>query len=280
MSSWITRRTSSRTSSARSSPRSGPTSGWPSSRATPRSPSCDAEKRRRVDAPRHDRALLLRVPPAPPRRPPGDVVRVQRLRPDPGSRPQVRRPPRRSRSIQKVAGRAGAAGVGRDRRPPAAQERRRRAARHERLRPDQPGVHRRLRHRSGRARHARAHRDLRPDRRRAAPGRTTWSAAGRRRRLAGASSSPRRTPSSTVSVPTNVPPQVAWEFLTKPGQRMTWQPWVTEVAIEGATGGRRGPRLGQPLHARQGRGHRGDPRLAAVRLRHRPDDPRHARADR
>src|SRR4029078_4987736 len=43
-----------------------------------------------------------------------------------------------------------------------------------------------------------------------------------------------------VSVPTNVPPQVAWEFLTKPGQRMTWQPWVTEVAIEGATGGRRG----------------------------------------
>src|SRR6188472_2501602 len=31
----------------------------------------------------------------------------------------------------------------------------------------------------------------------------------------------------TVSVPTNVPPQVAWEFLTRPGQRMSWQPWVT-----------------------------------------------------
>ena len=39
-------------------------------------------------------------------------------------------------------------------------------------------------------------------------------------------------------------------------------------------------RLGQPLHARQGRRRRGDPRLAPVRLRHRPDDPRHARADR
>ena len=38
-----------------------------------------------------------------------------------------------------------------------------------------------------------------------------------------------------------------------------------------------GPRLVQPLHARQGRRHRGDPRLAAVRLRHRPDDPGHAR---
>ena len=44
-----------------------------------------------------------------------------------------------------------------------------------------------------------------------------------------------------VSVPTSVPPQVAWEFVTKPGQRMTWQPWVTEVTVEGATGGRRGP---------------------------------------
>jgi Protein of unknown function (DUF2652)/Polyketide cyclase / dehydrase and lipid transport len=55
----------------------------------------------------------------------------------------------------------------------------------------------------------------------------------------------------TVSVPTNVPPQVAWEFLTKPGQRMTWQPWVTEVAIEGATGGRRG--LGSSNHCMHGK---------------------------
>ena len=45
----------------------------------------------------------------------------------------------------------------------------------------------------------------------------------------------------TVSVPTKVPPQVAWEFLTTPGQRMTWQPWVTEVTVKGAVGGRRGP---------------------------------------
>ncbi|MGK2851738.1 MAG: SRPBCC family protein [Candidatus Limnocylindrales bacterium] len=44
-----------------------------------------------------------------------------------------------------------------------------------------------------------------------------------------------------LSVPTTVPPQVAWAFLTEPGQRMAWQPWVTEVAIKGATGGRRGP---------------------------------------
>jgi uncharacterized protein YndB with AHSA1/START domain len=44
-----------------------------------------------------------------------------------------------------------------------------------------------------------------------------------------------------LSVAVNVPPQVAWEFLTKPGQRMSWQPWVTEVTITDATGGRRGP---------------------------------------
>ena len=55
----------------------------------------------------------------------------------------------------------------------------------------------------------------------------------------------------TVSVETNVPPQVAWEFLTKPGQRMTWQPWVTEVTIRGATGGRRG--LGSANHCRHGK---------------------------
>jgi hypothetical protein len=54
-----------------------------------------------------------------------------------------------------------------------------------------------------------------------------------------------------VSVPTNVPPQVAWEFITKPGQRMSWQPWVTEVAVEGATGGRRGP--GSANHCMHGK---------------------------
>ena len=43
-------------------------------------------------------------------------------------------------------------------------------------------------------------------------------------------------------------------------------------------GGDRRPartRVGQSLHARQGRGRRGDPGLAPVRLRHGPDDPRH-----
>jgi len=55
----------------------------------------------------------------------------------------------------------------------------------------------------------------------------------------------------TVSVPTNVPPQVAWEFLTQPGQRMSWQPWVTEVVIEGATGGRRG--VGTSNHCMHGK---------------------------
>jgi hypothetical protein len=55
----------------------------------------------------------------------------------------------------------------------------------------------------------------------------------------------------TVTAQTKVPPQVAWEFLTKPGQRMTWQPWVTEVTIQGATGGRRG--LGSANHCMHGK---------------------------
>jgi hypothetical protein len=55
----------------------------------------------------------------------------------------------------------------------------------------------------------------------------------------------------TVSVPTDVPPQLAWEFVTKPGQRMSWQPWVTEVTVAGATGGRRGP--GSANHCMHGK---------------------------
>ncbi len=54
-----------------------------------------------------------------------------------------------------------------------------------------------------------------------------------------------------MSVPTSVPPQVAWEFLTRPGQRMSWQPWVTEVTVKGATGGRRGP--GSANHCMHGK---------------------------
>ena len=53
-----------------------------------------------------------------------------------------------------------------------------------------------------------------------------------------------------VSVATAAPPQVAWEFLTTPGQRMTWQPWVTSVEIKGATGGRRG--VGSSNHCMHG----------------------------
>jgi hypothetical protein len=54
-----------------------------------------------------------------------------------------------------------------------------------------------------------------------------------------------------LAVPTSAPPQVAWEFLTKPGQRMTWQPWVTSVTIEDATGGRRG--VGSSNHCMHGK---------------------------
>ena len=55
----------------------------------------------------------------------------------------------------------------------------------------------------------------------------------------------------SVSVPTNVPPQVAWEFLTTPGQRMSWQPWVTDVTVKGTLGGRRGP--GSANHCMHGK---------------------------
>jgi uncharacterized protein YndB with AHSA1/START domain len=55
----------------------------------------------------------------------------------------------------------------------------------------------------------------------------------------------------TLSVPVRVPPQVAWDFLTRPGQRMSWQPWVTEVTIKGAIGGRRGP--GSANHCMHGK---------------------------
>jgi uncharacterized protein YndB with AHSA1/START domain/class 3 adenylate cyclase len=44
-----------------------------------------------------------------------------------------------------------------------------------------------------------------------------------------------------MSVESTAPPQVAWDFLTAPGQRQNWQFGVTGVEVEGATGGRRGP---------------------------------------
>ncbi|HEU0235803.1 MAG TPA: DUF2652 domain-containing protein [Candidatus Limnocylindrales bacterium] len=54
-----------------------------------------------------------------------------------------------------------------------------------------------------------------------------------------------------VAVPTRVPPQVAWEFLTAPGRRQTWQPGVTGVVVSGTTGGRRG--VGATNHCMHGK---------------------------
>jgi uncharacterized protein YndB with AHSA1/START domain len=53
-----------------------------------------------------------------------------------------------------------------------------------------------------------------------------------------------------LTVDTAAPPAVVWRFLTTPGQRMSWQPWVTGVAIEGTVGGRRG--AGSENHCRHG----------------------------
>lgn len=53
-----------------------------------------------------------------------------------------------------------------------------------------------------------------------------------------------------LSITTPVPQQVAWEFLTAPGQRMSWQPWVTEVEVKGLQGGRRG--VGSANHCMHG----------------------------
>ena len=208
------------------------------------------EKHRRVDAARHHRALLLRLPAAAARRPPGDLVRVQRLQPDPGPRPQVRRPPRPG---DRPEGRrpAGAARIGRDRRPSAAQERRRRADSGSRPTPCSARPASTPRASIGAALGMRPHAEtyerigdvhawvLDLERR--------WQEEETRARVF-------VTPEEstlTVSVPTTVPPQVAWEFLTTPGQRMSWQPWVTEVGVEGATGGRRG--AGSANHCRHGK---------------------------
>ena len=49
---------------------------------------------------------------------------------------------------------------------------------------------------------------------------------------------------------TTASPQVAWDFLTRPGQRMSWQPWVTVVTVK-APGGRRG--TGSANHCMHGK---------------------------
>lgn len=52
-----------------------------------------------------------------------------------------------------------------------------------------------------------------------------------------------------VSIPTNAPPQVAWEFVTSPGRRVRWQVGVTGVDVA-ATGNRRG--VGSTTHCLHG----------------------------
>ena len=204
---------------------------------------------RRDDAARHDRALLLRLPTAAPRRPPGDVVRVQRLRPHPRSQPEVRRPSRR-RDPAEGRRPPGAPRVGRHRRPPIAEERGRRAPGDRGLRAahqaciDAAGI-------------VPADLDMQPitetyDRIGDVPaGRSTSSVDGRRRKIAPASSSGRTSRSSMCPSRRACRRRSRGSFLTAPGRRMTWQPWVTEVSVEGATGGRRGP--GSSNHCMHGK---------------------------
>jgi len=53
----------------------------------------------------------------------------------------------------------------------------------------------------------------------------------------------------TQTVATVAPPQLAWEFVTSPGRRPTWQHGVTEVALDGS-GNRRA--VGATNHCRHG----------------------------
>jgi hypothetical protein len=55
----------------------------------------------------------------------------------------------------------------------------------------------------------------------------------------------------TVPIPTNAPPQVAWEFVTSPGRRRKWQAGVTDVVEVETTGGRRG--VGGTNHCMHGK---------------------------
>ena len=145
---------------------------------------------------------------------------------------------------------------------------------HRRVRADQSGVHRCVRHRPGRARHARAHRDLRPDRRRAGLGPRP------RAPLAGGGGPGPRPRRARGFHPHRVgaDERTAAGGLGVPHQARA----ADELAALGDGGHDQGShrrtaraRLGQPLHARQGCRRRGDPRLAPLRLRHGSDDPRH-----
>ncbi len=56
---------------------------------------------------------------------------------------------------------------------------------------------------------------------------------------------------ASLSIPVRAPLQTAWEYLTTPGRRMAWQPWVTSVEVRGAAGGRRG--AGSSNHCMHGK---------------------------
>jgi uncharacterized protein YndB with AHSA1/START domain len=53
-----------------------------------------------------------------------------------------------------------------------------------------------------------------------------------------------------VAMPTAAPPQMAWEYLTKPGRRVAWSHGVTEVIVD-AAGNRRG--VGAMNHCMHGK---------------------------
>jgi uncharacterized protein YndB with AHSA1/START domain len=54
----------------------------------------------------------------------------------------------------------------------------------------------------------------------------------------------------TQSAATSAPPQLAWEFVTSPARRPSWQVGVTEVTTDGAPGNRRS--VGATNHCRHG----------------------------
>ena len=73
-----------------------------------------------------------------------------------------------------------------------------------------------------------------------------------------------------IAIATTAPAQVAWEFVTAPGRRVSWQVGVTGVEMV-ATGNRRG--IGATNHCLHGAdaSYRGAARLAPVRLLHVPE---------
>ncbi len=180
-------------------------------------------------------------------------------------------------TIQQGGRPPGAARLGRGRRPPTAEERGRREAGYRRVCAPEPGLYRRVRHRPGRARHGRASPRPTSGSATSPAGRTTSSRRWQEEEARGHEFGWRGSvPSSRFGADQGAAPG---------GMGVPHQAGPADdlaaVGDRGHDQGRhRGPTrtwLGEPLHARQGCRHRGNPRLAAVRLRHRPDHPCHAR---